>query len=88
MWVAWTTASNRGAAVGRSFGDPAAIGLDFAFSLFINVCGFWKGRASVLGASAVAAAVAKLHVPGAWYIVIGGLVGVAVAAMLHNKESS
>lgn len=92
MWVAWTTASVIGATVGRSFGDPAAIGLDFAFSaLFISIiAGFWKGprTGAVLGASAIAAAIAKLHVPGAWYIVIGGLVGVAVAAMLHNENTS
>lgn len=92
MWVAWTTASVVGAAVGRSFGDPAAISLDFAFSaLFIGIiAGFWKGprTGAVLGASAIAAATAKLYVPGAWYIVIGGLVGVAVAAMLHDEELS
>ena len=88
MFTAWTTASVIGAAVGNSFGDPAAIGLDFAFSaLFISIiAGFWKGSrtGAVLGASAAAAATAKLHVPGAWHIVIGGLVGVAVAAMLHK----
>lgn len=92
MWVAWTTTSVIGAAVGRSFGDPVAIGLDFAFSaLFISIiAGFWKGprTGAVLGASAIAAAIAKLHVPGAWYIIIGGLVGVAVAAMLHNEDAS
>jgi 4-azaleucine resistance transporter AzlC len=92
MWVAWTSASAIGAAVGRSFGDPAAIGLDFAFSaLFISIiAGFWRGpcTGAVLGASAIAAAIAKLHVPGAWYIVIGGFVGVAVAAVLHNEETS
>ncbi len=91
MWVGWTTASVIGAAIGSSFGDPAAIGLDFAFSaLFISIiAGFWKGprTGAVLGASAIAAATAKLYVPGAWYIVVGGLVGVAVAAMLHNEES-
>lgn len=92
MWVAWTSASVIGAAIGRSFGDPAAIGLDFAFSaLFISIiAGFWKGprTGAVLGASAIAAAIAKLYVPGAWYIVIGGLVGVAVAAVLHTEEAS
>ena len=92
MWVAWTSASVIGAAIGSSFGDPAVIGLDFAFSaLFISIiAGFWKGprTGAVLGASAVTAAVAKLHVSGAWYIVIGGLVGVAVAAMLHNEDAA
>jgi 4-azaleucine resistance transporter AzlC len=90
MWIAWTLSSLTGAVVGRSFGDPAAYGFDFAFSaMFIGIlAGFWKGprTGAVLGASAIAAGLAKLYVPGAWYIVIGGLVGVAVAAILHKDE--
>lgn len=89
MWLAWTMSSLLGSIVGRSFGDPAAFGFDFAFSaMFIGIlAGFWKGSrtGAVLGASAIAAALAKLYVPGAWYIVIGGIVGVAVAALLYKK---
>jgi 4-azaleucine resistance transporter AzlC len=91
MWVSWTTASTIGAAVGRSFGDPAAIGLDFAFSaLFISIiAGFWKGprTGAVLAASAITAALVRFAVPGAWYIIAGGLAGVAVAALLHSNEA-
>ncbi|HEX7110556.1 MAG TPA: AzlC family ABC transporter permease [Aestuariivirga sp.] len=89
MWFAWTTSSTVGAIVGRSFGDPAVYGFDFAFSaMFIGIlAGFWKGprTGAVLGASAIAAALAKLYVPGAWYIVIGGIVGMAVAALLYRR---
>jgi 4-azaleucine resistance transporter AzlC len=88
MWITWTTSSITGAIVGRSFGDPAAYGFDFAFSaMFIGIlAGFWKGSrtGAILGASAIAAALAKLYVPGAWYIVIGGIVGMAVAAFLYR----
>jgi 4-azaleucine resistance transporter AzlC len=88
MWITWTTSSIIGAIVGRSFGDPAAYGFDFAFSaMFIGIlAGFWKGprTGAILGASAIAAALAKLYVPGAWYIVIGGIVGMAVAALLYR----
>ena len=89
MWLTWTISSLTGAIVGRSFGDPAAYGFDFAFSaMFIGIlAGFWKGprTGAVLGSSAVAAALAKLLVPGAWYIVIGGLVGMCVAALLYRE---
>ena len=89
MWFAWTTSSIVGAIVSRSFGDPAAYGFDFAFSaMFIGIlAGFWKGprTGAVLGASAIAAALAKLYVPGAWYIVIGGIVGMTVAALLYRR---
>ena len=92
MWLAWTSASVTGALVGRSFGDPAVYGIDFAFSaLFISIiAGFWRGSrtGAVLAASAVTAALAKHYVPGAWYIVIGGLVGVAVATVLHKEEAT
>ena len=40
----------------------------------------------MLAASAVIAAVTKLTVPGAWYIVLGGLAGVLVAVLLHAEE--
>jgi len=91
MLVVWTTSSTIGALAGRSLGDPAAFGFDFAFSaLFIGIlAGFWKGprTGAVLGASAITAALAKLYVPGAWYIVIGGIAGVAVAAILHEEAT-
>jgi predicted branched-subunit amino acid permease len=76
--------------LGRSLGDPAAFGVDFAFSaMFIAILmGFWKGRrtAAVLIVAGLAAALAKLWVPGAWYIVIGGLAGALCAAALHSEE--
>jgi len=56
--------------------------------MFIGIlAGFWKGSrtAAILGSSAVAAALSKLYVPGAWYIVIGGIVGVLVAALLYRE---
>ncbi len=53
------------------------------------MAGFWKGprTGAVLAASAIAAALVKFMVPGAWYIVAGGLAGVAVAALLIRKEA-
>ena len=92
MWLVWTSASLAGAIAGRSLGDPAAYGFDFAFSaMFIAIlAGFWKGprTGAVLAASAVSAALAKLALAGAWYIVIGGLAGVIVAAVLHSEQEA
>jgi 4-azaleucine resistance transporter AzlC len=90
MWLVWTSASLAGAIAGRSLGDTAVYGFDFAFSaMFIAIlAGFWKGprTGAVLATSAVSAALAKLAIPGAWYIVIGGVAGVIVAAILHREE--
>jgi branched chain amino acid efflux pump len=92
MIITWTTSSVIGAVVGRNLGDPAVYGFDFAFSaLFIGIlAGFWKGprTGAVLGASAIVAAAAKLTVAGAWYIVLGGIAGVLVAAALHAEEEA
>jgi 4-azaleucine resistance transporter AzlC len=92
MIITWTTSSVIGAVVGRNLGDPAVYGFDFAFSaLFIGIlAGFWKGprTGAVLAASAIVAAAAKLTIAGAWYIVLGGIAGVLVAAALHAEEEA
>jgi 4-azaleucine resistance transporter AzlC len=89
MVTTWTVTSVIGALAGAWLRNPAAYGFDFAFAaLFIGIlAGFWKGprTAAVLAASAVVAAAAKLTVPGAWYIVLGGLAGVLVAVLLHAE---
>ncbi|MGE0007485.1 MAG: AzlC family ABC transporter permease [Parvibaculaceae bacterium] len=90
MVVTWTTSSVAGAIAGEWFRDPAAYGFDFAFSaMFIGIlAGFWKGpkTGAVLAASAAVAAAAKLAIPGAWFVVLGGLAGVLVAVLLHVEE--
>lgn len=89
MVTTWTVSSVVGAVAGAWLKDPAAYGFDFAFSaLFIGIlAGFWKGprTGAVLAASAVVAAVAKLTIAGAWYIILGGLAGVLVAVLLHAE---
>ncbi|WP_373504830.1 AzlC family ABC transporter permease [Aestuariivirga sp.] len=91
MVACWTVSTGVGAMLGRSLGDPAAIGLDFAFSaLFVSILmGFWKGRSTalILTASGAAAVLAKFMLPGAWYIVAGGLAGALCAALLHRDEA-
>jgi branched chain amino acid efflux pump len=42
----------------------------------------------VLAVSAIVAAIAKLTIAGAWYIVLGGIAGVIVAAALHAEEEA
>ena len=39
-------------------------------------------------ASGIAAVVAKLWLPGAWYIMAGGVAGVVVAALLHTEDEA
>ena len=83
LYSNWLVCNMAGAAIGGAMTDPRALGFDFAFTaIFIGLlAGFWKGTrtALVLAASAGAAVAVKLAVPGPWYIMAGGVAGVAVA---------
>ena len=92
LWPTWFLCSFVGAAVGNRLGDPAVYGLDFAFSaIFLSIImGFWKGprTGAVIIASGLAAVATKLELPGAWYIMAGGVIGVIVAALLHSEADA
>ncbi|CAN5143412.1 AzlC family ABC transporter permease [soil metagenome] len=92
MILTWMVTTVLGAWAGRSFGDTAAYGFDFAFSaLFIGILvGFWKGpkTGAILLASAITAALSKHFIEGAWYIVLGAVAGVIVAAALHAEDET
>ncbi|MGV8939788.1 MAG: AzlC family ABC transporter permease [Allorhizobium sp.] len=85
FYLAWVLASLTGAMLGKFVGDPALIGLDFAFPavFIVLIMGFWKGRETglVLLASAACALTVHHFVGGAWYIAAGALGGLAVAAL-------
>ena len=92
LWGQWVVGTTIGSMLGRSLGDPKDFGFDFAFTatficILIGFIRNWRTGA-VLAASGVAAAIAKLAIPGAWYIAIGGLAGVAVAYLLAEEEGS
>ena len=90
LWPTWFISSGIGAYIGTIMPDPALIGLDFAFAaMFIAIlAGFWKGprTGAIIITSAVVAVLAKSFISGAWYIVLGGVAGVAVAALLHKEQ--
>ncbi len=92
MWSQWVVGTTLGAVLGRSLGNPAAFGFDFAFTaificILVGFCRNWRTGA-VLAASGGAAALAKLIIPGVWYIAIGGLAGVAVAYLLAGETGA
>lgn len=88
LWVFWVGTTIVGAMLGRAIGDPALIGLDFAFAaLFLVILsGFWKGPRSgfILAASGLVSVLSKQAFDGAWYIVLGGMAGMAVAVVQHR----
>ncbi|MCX8999048.1 AzlC family ABC transporter permease [Rhizobiaceae bacterium BDR2-2] len=90
FYLAWVVSSLAGAIGGAFLGDPALIGLDFAFPavFIVLIMNFWQGRrtGAVLFASAIAAISVKSMADGAWYIAAGALAGLAVAAVSGAKK--
>lgn len=88
FFLNWVACSLIGALLGAFLGDPAVIGLDFAFPavFIVLVMSFWKGPATgmVLVASAVASVTVHHFVEGAWYIAAGAAAGLA-AALINGR---
>lgn len=83
FYLNWIVCSLAGALLGAFLGDPAVIGLDFAFPavFIVLVMSFWKGLATgmVLMASAAASILVYVLLPGAWYIAAGAAAGLVAA---------
>ena len=92
FYASWVLSSVVGAIGGALLGDPALVGLDFAFPavFIVLIMNFWQGRrtGAVLLASAIAAIAVKSFTGGAWYIAAGALAGLAVAAFASQDEKA
>jgi predicted branched-subunit amino acid permease len=90
LYGTWTASTTLGSILGAGLQDPARWGLDFAFTavFIVLVMGFWTGPRTSLPPWAVAAAAAiavEATVPGAWYILAGGLAG-SIAGALQPRR--
>jgi 4-azaleucine resistance transporter AzlC len=87
-WIAWVGATMAGRLLGAAVSDPAAYGLDFAFTAVFLALLFsmWRGRGDlvpwIVGAL-VAIVVARL-VPGQWYVIAGGIAGSLAGAVAET----
>jgi 4-azaleucine resistance transporter AzlC len=83
--IGWVPSVIAGFALGSRIGDPAAIGLDFAFTAIFAamLIGTWQRRDDLVPwtTAGLSAWLAHLWLPGTWYVVIGALSGCAVAAL-------
>ncbi len=82
--IAWLPAVVVGHLAGGELGDPAVIGLDFAFTTVFAAMlfGGYRGRFDLLpwSASAICAMGGYWLLPGTWYVLLGGIAGFAVGA--------
>ena len=90
-WLVWMAATMAGRLFGSVIADPAAIGLDFAFTAtFLGLLlGMWRGRSDLLPwavGAGVAIIMARL-VPGQWYIIGGGIAGSLAGALWETRKA-
>ena len=92
FYLTWVIGGLAGATLGRLIGDPALIGLDFAFTavFIVLLTAFWNGRSTglVLLASAMAALATHRLLPGVWYIAAGAAGGILAALALEARTGA
>ena len=91
LYLAWVLGTAIGTVLGSLVQKPERLGLDFAFpAVFIClVMGFAKSwrAAPVILASAAAALITHHAAGGTWFVIVGGLVGMAVAVALPSAPA-
>ena len=88
IYLAWTTTSVIGAALGGLIKDPLRWGIDFAMPatfivLLIPQLKNWKDRV-VCVVAAVTAVFGSLYLPGKWYIIAAALTATMVGGVLDE----
>lgn len=92
FYLTWQATCLIGTQIGNVLGDPARWGFDYVFTVvFITlIFSFWRTdrRLSPIIGSACAAVIAERWLPGSWYILIGGIVGVLAAIATFESHRS
>ncbi|MCG8618798.1 MAG: AzlC family ABC transporter permease [Desulfobacterales bacterium] len=88
LMTAWSAGTLLGHGLGAAISNPEAYALDFAFIAVFTALAFsmWQGRQNVLPwlAAAGLAVGAEAVLPGKWYILIGGIGGALVQAVIYK----
>lgn len=92
LYALWAVSTVIGAQLGGLIADPERWGIDFAFpAIFIClVLGFardWRAVPVIAVSAAVALAVQQIA-GGSWFVIAGGLAGMAVAAALAPRVAA
>jgi predicted branched-subunit amino acid permease len=89
--LAWCCGTMAGHRLGAVISKPEQFGLDFAFVAVFTalVFSFWRGRKDLLPwvVTAVLAVVSEKFIPGKWYILVGGVGGALLTALLPVKKT-
>lgn len=95
LLCAWSFGTLSGNLLGGFIAEPEKYGLDFAFTAVFAALtlSLWRGRSDLFAwfTAALLAFVSERYLPGKWYIVIGGVGGAMVPALMEyykNKRNS
>lgn len=87
LFCAWSCGTLSGNLLGGFISQPEKFGLDFAFTAVFAALtlSLWRGRTDLCGwfTAALLAFLAERYLPGKWYIVIGGVGGALVPALVE-----
>jgi len=90
MFTFWTVSTMIGYRLGGWVPDPEMLALDFAMTAVFTALttGLWRGKRDLLPwlAAVVLAVVTSRLLPDRWYILIGGVGGALVAALLPQQR--
>ncbi len=86
LYLTWVISTTVGALIGPVMGDVTRFGFDMAFPavFLVMLAGMWSGLRAALPwlVSLIAAALACLYLPGAWYVPVGATSGLIAAFWL------
>ncbi|WP_312529196.1 AzlC family ABC transporter permease [Paracoccus sp. (in: a-proteobacteria)] len=89
LYLTWVISTTLGAVIGPVMGDVTRFGFDMAFPavFLVMLAGMWTGLRAALPwfVSLIAAALACLYLPGAWYVPVGAISGL-IAAFALTKD--
>ncbi|GLQ54177.1 AzlC family ABC transporter permease [Devosia nitrariae] len=89
IYVSWLASTAIGRLLGAAIDDPAAFGLDFAFTatFLALLLGMWRGKGDLVPwlVGAGAALIAARLIEGNWYILVGGLIGSFAGAVFETR---
>ncbi len=89
-WISWMGTNLIGYGLGSSIDDPTRWGLDFAFTatFLALLLGMWKGKSDLLPwlVAALAAIITSQLFEGNWHILVGGIAGSFVGAVMEVRK--
>ncbi len=90
LLCAWSSGTLAGNLLGSFINQPEKYALDFAFTAVFAALtlSLWRGKGDVVpwGVSIVLALICEKILPGKWYIVVGGIGGAMVSAIINQKR--